>query len=251
MKVTHLQQAGTIEEIQLGITVVPFTNDGEHHNSIMEIKPESQMLALFDKEIIIILKNYVCDIKPVTMSIKNHIITDISANMAASRNMAISNICITDRNMNILNIALSHVTDFCQLFMKEVRATTCFENLCYQNMQVTTCGRSFPDMPMNTLDQQFFQHQLNASNIDLLFETIDEFEDLLTTPRNTATGRLNPHTDLTSLLITLQYTSGKRPPTPILCTVHDTFWLFSPAAGGSCIYDTNHSFDEVIGPLTG
>ncbi|KAA6325468.1 MAG: hypothetical protein EZS28_054065 [Streblomastix strix] len=45
-------------------------------------------------------------------------------------------------------------------------------------------------------------------------------------------------------------TSGKRPPPPILCTVHDTFWLFSPAAGGSCIYDTNHSFDEVIGPLS-
>ncbi|KAA6355980.1 MAG: hypothetical protein EZS28_048493, partial [Streblomastix strix] len=22
------------------------------------------------------------------------------------------------------------------------------------------------------------------------------------------------------------------------------------AAGGSCIYDTNHSFDEVIGPLS-
>ncbi|KAA6397063.1 MAG: hypothetical protein EZS28_007412 [Streblomastix strix] len=44
------------------------------------------------------------------------------------------------------------------------------------------------------------------------------------------------------------HTSGKRPPLPIRCTVHDTFWLFSLAAGGSCIYDTNHSFDEVIGP---
>ncbi|KAA6359352.1 MAG: hypothetical protein EZS28_045121 [Streblomastix strix] len=41
-----------------------------------------------------------------------------------------------------------------------------------------------------------------------------------------------------------------QPSPPILCTVHDTFWLFSPAAGGSCIYDTNHSFDEVNGPLS-
>ncbi|KAA6358808.1 MAG: hypothetical protein EZS28_045665, partial [Streblomastix strix] len=155
-----------------------------------------------------------------------------------------------------------------------------------------TCGRNFPDIPMNTLDQQFFQLQLNASNLDLLFEVTDEFEDALTTPRNTANRRLNPHTDLTSFLITLQCesnsngaltfdgldtqnqntsvelrgapiyqgatdsyynvdTSGKRPPPLILCTVHDTFWLFSPAAGGSCIYDTNYSFDEVIGPLTG
>ncbi|KAA6387454.1 MAG: hypothetical protein EZS28_017020 [Streblomastix strix] len=146
-------------------------------------------------------------------------------------------------------------------------------------------------MPLNTLDQQFFQLQLNASNLDLLFETTDEFEDALTTPRNIATRRLNPHTDLTNFLITLQCerksngaltfdgldtqnqntsielrgaqihqgatdsyynvdTSGKRPLPPILCSIHDTFWLFSPAAGGNCIYDTNHSFDEVIGPLS-
>ncbi|KAA6384138.1 MAG: hypothetical protein EZS28_020334, partial [Streblomastix strix] len=136
-----------------------------------------------------------------------------------------------------------------------------------------------------------FQLQLNASNLDLLFEATDEFEDALTTPRNTATRRLNPNTDLTCFLITLQCErssnraltfdgldtqnqntsvelrgapiyqgatdsyynvdiSGKRPLPSILCTVHDIFWLFSPAAGGSCIYDINHSFDEVIGPLS-
>ncbi|KAA6363978.1 MAG: hypothetical protein EZS28_040495 [Streblomastix strix] len=85
------------------------------------------------------------------------------------------------------NIPLSHVTDVCLLFPKDARATTCFENPCYQNMPITTCGRNFPDMPMNTLDQQFFQLQLNASNIDLLFEATDEFEDALTTSRNTET----------------------------------------------------------------
>ncbi|KAA6360417.1 MAG: hypothetical protein EZS28_044056 [Streblomastix strix] len=144
---------------------------------------------------------------------------------------------------------------------------------------------------MNTLDQQFFQLQLNASNLNLLFEAYDVYEDASTTPRNTATRRLYPHTDLTSFLITLQCernsnealtfdgqdtqnqntsvelrgapiyqgatdsyynvdTSGKRLLIPILCTVHDSFWLFSQAAGDSCIYDTNHSFDEVIGPLS-
>ncbi|KAA6382321.1 MAG: hypothetical protein EZS28_022151 [Streblomastix strix] len=264
------------------------------------------------------LKNLLCDIKPVTMSIKNDVITEVTANMAGYK--------ATDSCLNRVrqfcnqrpfvvpaqrvevwlfpksatltgirtsqNIPLSQETDFCLLFPKVARVKTCFENPCYQNMQITTCGLNFPDMSMNTLDQQFFQLQLNASKLDLLFEATDEYEDALTTSSNTATRRPNPHTDLTSFLITLQYerksngaltfdgldaqnqntpielrgapiyqeatdsyynvdTSGKRPPPPILCTVHDTFWLFSPAAGGSCIYETNHSFDEVIGPPTG
>ncbi|KAA6382225.1 MAG: hypothetical protein EZS28_022249 [Streblomastix strix] len=259
------------------------------------------------------LMNLICDIKPVTISIKNYVITEVTANMTGYK---ATDACLyrvrqfysqrlfvvpaqrvevwpfpTSATLTGIrtsqNIPLSHVTDLCLLFPKDVRAMTCFENPCNQNMQVTTFGRNFPDMPMNQLDQQFFQLQLNASNFDLLFEATDEFEDALTTLRNTATRRLNPHTDLTSFLITLQCernsngalifdgldsknqntsvelrgasiyqgatdsfynvdTSGKRPPPPVLCTVHDTFWLFSPAAGGSCIYDTNHSFDEVF-----
>ncbi|KAA6398165.1 MAG: hypothetical protein EZS28_006309 [Streblomastix strix] len=189
------------------------------------------------------------------------------------------------------NILLSRVIDFCLLFPKDARATICFENPCNQYMQVTTCGRNFQDIPLNTFDQQFFQLQLNKSYLDLLFEITEQFEDALKLPINTTTRRLNPHTDFTSFLIILQCecnsngaltfdglgiqnqntsvelreasiyqgatdsyynvdTSGKRPPPPILCTVHDTFWLFSPAAGVSCIYDINHSFEEVIGPLS-
>ncbi|KAA6385841.1 MAG: hypothetical protein EZS28_018632 [Streblomastix strix] len=45
--------------------------------------------------------------------------------------------------------------------------------------------------------------QLNASNLNLLFEATDEFKDALTTPRNTSSRRLNPQTDLTSFMITL------------------------------------------------
>ncbi|KAA6398923.1 MAG: hypothetical protein EZS28_005554 [Streblomastix strix] len=159
-------------------------------------------------------------------------------------------------------------------------------------MQVTTCERNFPDMPMNKRYQQLFQLQLNVSNLDLLFEATDEFKDALTMPRNTATRRLNPHTDLTSFLLTLKSernsngaltfdgldtqnqnasvelkgapiyqgatdsyynvdTSEKRQPPLNICTIHDTFWLFSPAASGSFIYDTNYSFDEIIEPLIG
>ncbi|KAA6398719.1 MAG: hypothetical protein EZS28_005757 [Streblomastix strix] len=57
MKATHLQQAGTIKETLLGNAVVPFTNDEERHYSIKEIKPKSQIPALFDKEIIISLSD--------------------------------------------------------------------------------------------------------------------------------------------------------------------------------------------------
>ncbi|KAA6310013.1 MAG: hypothetical protein EZS28_056393, partial [Streblomastix strix] len=68
------------------------------------------------------------------------------------------------------NIPLSHVTDFCLLFPKDARATTFIKNPCYQNMQVTSCGRNFPDMFMNTLDQQLFQLQLNAQKLDWCVE---------------------------------------------------------------------------------
>ncbi|KAA6379778.1 MAG: hypothetical protein EZS28_024695 [Streblomastix strix] len=102
------------------------------------------------------------------------------------------------------NIPLSNVTYLCLQFPKNAGATTCYDNLCFDNMQVTTCGRNFPDIPMNALDQQIFQMQLNASNLDLLFEATDEFEEALTTLWNTASRRLNPHTDLTSFIITLQ-----------------------------------------------
>ncbi|KAA6362587.1 MAG: hypothetical protein EZS28_041886, partial [Streblomastix strix] len=262
------------------------------------------------------LKNLVCDIAPVTVSIKNYVVTEVTANMAGYK---ATDACLarvrdffstrafvvpaqrveiwpfpTSATLTGIrtsqNIPLYNVTDFVLLFPKDARCTTCFENPCYQNMQLTTCGRNFPDMPMNTTDQQFFQLQLNASNLDLLFEATDEFEDALTTPRNTATRRLNAHTDLTSFMVSLQCernsngtltfdgrdtmnqntsvelrgapiyqgvtdcyynvdTNGKRPPPPILCTVHDTFWLFSPNQGDSCHYDTTHSFDEVVNEI--
>ncbi|KAA6404164.1 MAG: hypothetical protein EZS28_000301 [Streblomastix strix] len=262
------------------------------------------------------LKNLVCDIKLITMSIKNYIITEVTANMAGFKATVV---CINRvrqfysqrpfvepaQRVEIIpfptsttltgirtqqNILLSHVADFCFLFLKDASVATCFEKPYYKNMLVITYSHNFPDTPTNTLVQQFFQLQLNTLNLDLLFEATEEFVDALTIPSNIATPRLNSHTDLTSFLITLQCernsngaltfdgldtqnlntsvelrgtpiyqgatnsyhnvdTSGKKPPTPILCTVHETFWQFSPAAGGSCIYDSNHSFDEVIRPL--
>ncbi|KAA6376672.1 MAG: hypothetical protein EZS28_027805 [Streblomastix strix] len=47
----------TIENLLNIFTIQPFQNDEEHHFSIKEIKPESQMPSLFDKEIIISLSD--------------------------------------------------------------------------------------------------------------------------------------------------------------------------------------------------
>ncbi|KAA6361216.1 MAG: hypothetical protein EZS28_043257, partial [Streblomastix strix] len=176
------------------------------------------------------LKNLMCSISPVTLSIMNYAVTEVTVNIseynviddclqnvrefyanwlfvAPSQRVEIwtfpTSATTTGKRTSQI-IPLSHVTDLCLLFLKDARATTCFENPCYHNMQVTTCGRNFPDMPMNTLDQQFFQMQLNASNLDLLFEAIDEFENALITSRNTASRRLNPHTDLIQFMINLQ-----------------------------------------------
>ncbi|KAA6381992.1 MAG: hypothetical protein EZS28_022480 [Streblomastix strix] len=176
------------------------------------------------------LKNLMCSITLVTLSIKNYVVTEVTVNMSGykatdeclqrvreyfdNRQLVVRAQRIeawpfpinstTTAIRTSQNILLSHVTDLSLLIPKDVRATTFYENSQNYNMQVTTYSRNFPDMPMNTLDQQFFQMQLNASNLDLLFEATDEFEDALISPKNTVSRRLNLNIDLISFMITLQ-----------------------------------------------
>ncbi|KAA6390292.1 MAG: hypothetical protein EZS28_014184 [Streblomastix strix] len=219
------------------------------------------------------LKNLVCDVKPVTVSVRNYIITAVTANMCGYK---ASDTCLNR----------------CLIFPKDPRCTTCFENPCYQNMQLSNLGRNFADFLLIALNQQFFTMQLQTNNLNNIFEATDEYEDSPATPRGTATRKYNQNTDITSFFIALQCernsngaltfdgldiqnqntsfelrgqplyqgavdtyyyyvnTNGKHQPPPILCTVHDTFWIFSPNNGVSCNYDTSHSFDEVIGQVT-
>ncbi|KAA6371065.1 MAG: hypothetical protein EZS28_033407, partial [Streblomastix strix] len=240
------------------------------------------------------LKNLVCDIKQVTVSVRNYIIEAVTANMCEYK---ASESCLnrvrqlySNRPFVVpaqrieswvfpsaassagikttQNIPLSHVTDMCLLFPKDAGHVTCYENPYYFDMQINTMNRNFPDFPMNTLNEQFFTVQLQANNLDNIFEACDEYEDSLATPRANRTRRYNPVSDYTSFFITIQCernsncaltfngldtqnqntsielkghpifagevdtyynvdTNGKHPPPPILCTVHDTFWLFS------------------------
>ncbi|KAA6360678.1 MAG: hypothetical protein EZS28_043795, partial [Streblomastix strix] len=88
-----------------------------------------------------------------------------------------------------------------------------------------------------------------------LFEITDEFEDALTTPRNNQ----NVSVELRGASIYQGDTDcyynvdimGKKLSPPILCSIHDSFWLFGLANGGSCVYDVNNTFDEVITQIEG
>ncbi|KAA6324752.1 MAG: hypothetical protein EZS28_054151, partial [Streblomastix strix] len=71
----HLQQLGTIEATLKSNSVDAFRNDGEHHYSIKEIKPESQMPALFDKEILISLSDSDHDVTQIQNSFISIVLT--------------------------------------------------------------------------------------------------------------------------------------------------------------------------------
>ncbi|KAA6356141.1 MAG: hypothetical protein EZS28_048332, partial [Streblomastix strix] len=137
------------------------------------------------------LKDLVCDIKPVTVSVRNCIIEAVTANMCGYK---ASESCLnrvrqfySNRPFVVpaqrieswvfpsaassagikttQNIPLSHVTDMRLLFTKDARHVTCQENPCYFDMKINTMNRNFTDFPINTLNEQFFTMQLQANNL--------------------------------------------------------------------------------------
>ncbi|KAA6398616.1 MAG: hypothetical protein EZS28_005861 [Streblomastix strix] len=176
------------------------------------------------------LMNLVCDLKPVTVSVRNYIIEAVTANMCEYK---ASESCLNRIRQfyqsrpfvvpvqrietwvfpsaassagikTTQNIPLSHVTDMCLLFPKDARHVTCYENACYFDMQIYTMNRNFPDFQMNILNEQFITMQLQANNLDNIFEACDEYEDSLATPRASKTRRYNPVSDYTSFFISIQ-----------------------------------------------
>ncbi|KAA6363701.1 MAG: hypothetical protein EZS28_040771, partial [Streblomastix strix] len=71
----HLQQLETIEATLKSNSVDAFRNDGEHHCSIKEIKPESQMPVPFDKEILISLSDSDHDVTQIQNSFLSIVLT--------------------------------------------------------------------------------------------------------------------------------------------------------------------------------
>ncbi|KAA6369520.1 MAG: hypothetical protein EZS28_034952 [Streblomastix strix] len=176
------------------------------------------------------LKNLVCDIRPVTVSVRNYVITAVTANMSGYK---ASDTCINrvrqfyqSRPFEVSgqriqswvfpsaassygikttqNKPHSHITEMCLLFLKDSRHVTCYENPHNFDTQVTTMYRIFPDFAINTLSEQFFTMQLQANNLDSTFDACDEYENSVTTPRASKTRRYNPVNDYTSFFILIQ-----------------------------------------------
>ncbi|KAA6395861.1 MAG: hypothetical protein EZS28_008608 [Streblomastix strix] len=74
-KAIQIQALKPIEAQLESIAVIPFQMDGEHHYSIKEIKPKSQMPALFDKEIIISLSDSDHDVTQIQNSLLSFVLT--------------------------------------------------------------------------------------------------------------------------------------------------------------------------------
>ncbi|KAA6403220.1 MAG: hypothetical protein EZS28_001253 [Streblomastix strix] len=168
------------------------------------------------------MKNLMCNISPVILSVTNDVVTEVTANMSGNK----------------------AIDECLQRFPKEARITTYFENLCYLNVKITT-------------------------NLDLLFEAIDEFEDALTAPRGTASRGLIPYNDPTSSMIKFQSVKlvgapvckgetecyynvdlmDKRQPPPIRRQIHDIFLQIGFANCDSCIYDTINAFYEAVSQI--
>ncbi|KAA6375922.1 MAG: hypothetical protein EZS28_028551, partial [Streblomastix strix] len=151
------------------------------------------------------LKKFVYDVKSVTISVRNYIITAVLANISGYKasegchnhvlkfysgrsfvvpaqrieSWAFPSCAALTGLRTSQNILFSLVIDMCLIFSKDPRFTTCFVNPCYQNMQITILSRNFSDFPMNTFNEQFFTTQLQANNINNIVVATDEYEDSL------------------------------------------------------------------------
>ena len=71
------------------------------------------------------------------------------------------------------------------MFPKSPTDITCFDNIMYQNVQLTVNKQTYPDTEFsNTCTARFYQHQLIANELDDALEATQEFEDSFTQPLN-------------------------------------------------------------------
>ncbi|KAA6361577.1 MAG: hypothetical protein EZS28_042896 [Streblomastix strix] len=126
-------------------------------------------------------------------------------------------------------ISLSHIID---LSTNEFEDTfTTFRNIASRRINLHT------DLTSSMITHQYERN----SNKGLTFEGLDINNQNVSVDLRVASIQ-NWETDC-------QYNIGlmiMRPLPQILCTIHETFWLFGVAKRGSCAYDVNNTFDEVI-----
>ncbi len=86
------------------------------------------------------------------------------------------------------DIALNNVTNITVMFPRSTSDTTCFENIMYQNVQLSINKLQYPDTEVTTLGSRFYQMQLVANELDGSLEASPEFEDSFTRSLNAEDG---------------------------------------------------------------
>ncbi len=105
------------------------------------------------------------------------------------------------------DIALNNVTNITVMCPRRSGDATCFENIMYQNVQLSVDKVQFPDTETTTIGARFYQMMLVANELDGPLESSKEFEDSFTQPlNNPATGTRYAYrqTDGTSFGINFQ-----------------------------------------------
>ncbi len=88
------------------------------------------------------------------------------------------------------DIALNNASNITVMFPRRSNDVTCFENIMYQNVQLSVNKRQYPDTEISTVGARFWQIQCVANELDGTLEPTQDFEESFTTPLNADDGTL-------------------------------------------------------------
>ena len=105
------------------------------------------------------------------------------------------------------DLLLNNTTNITVVFPKRSNDATCFDNIMYENVQLSVNKHQFPDTALQTVGARFYQMMLVANELDGDLQATKEFEDSFTDPLNDLrTGKryTNTQSDGTSFGINFQ-----------------------------------------------
>lgn len=84
---------------------------------------------------------------------------------------------------NVVSMPLINCTDIAILYPTTTNARTCFRQIQAMNYQLIVNNQKKPIMPQDTLDEDFYQHQMQNTDFCAFQEAArDEYEDSITSP---------------------------------------------------------------------
>ncbi len=88
------------------------------------------------------------------------------------------------------DIALNNATNITVMFPRRTNDVTCYDNIMYQNVQLSVNKRQYPDTEISTVGSRFWQMQCVANELDGTLEPTQDFEESFTTALNDDDGNL-------------------------------------------------------------